>query len=144
MNTPPPSYDTLREAVAQLCEELGIAPPASNEQGVFVIVAEGQELRFSVLSNGKAILLGIIGRADEIAAKRQVSRQSLLTGCLALQAVRFGKLGREEVLSIEPETDELILWHSSDGTNISVPAFFQAAEAMLNELEFWKTWLDQP
>ena len=144
MNTPSPSYDTLREPMAQLCEELGIPAPLPNEQGIFVIHVEGQELRFSLLNNGRVILLGVIGRADELAAKRQMSRQALLTGCLTLQAVRFGKLEREEILSIEPETNELILWHSLDGLEVSIPAFFQKTEALLNELEFWKTWMAHP
>ncbi|TDU70708.1 Tir chaperone family protein CesT [Prosthecobacter fusiformis] len=144
MKTASSSYDTLGEPVAQLCEELGIATPPPNEQGVFVIQVEGQELRFSLLNNDRVYLLGVLGRVDEIAAQRQISRQALLTGCLTLQAVRFGKLGREEVLSIEPETDELILWHSLDGPDVSIPAFFQTAEALLNELEFWKNWLAHP
>ncbi|GAA5149719.1 hypothetical protein GCM10023213_47800 [Prosthecobacter algae] len=130
--------------MAQLCEELGIATPFPNEQGVFVIQVEEQELRFSLLNNGRVNLVGVIGRADEIAALRQISLQALLTSCLTLQAVRFGKLGREEVLSIEPATDELILWHSLDGPDVSIPAFFQTAEALLNELEFWKNWLAHP
>ncbi|HEY1053447.1 MAG TPA: type III secretion system chaperone [Prosthecobacter sp.] len=133
--------DALQEHVSILCEEVGLPAAAPDARGVYHIEIEGLEVRVSTLNNGRVILLGVIGRADAVAERRQESRQTLMMGCLALQAVRFGKLGTSEVLTLEPETDELVLWRSFDGPGMSVPAFLAGAEALLNELEFWKTWL---
>lgn len=141
MNLSLPAHNTLQEPVALLCEEVGLPPPAPDPQGVYVIDIDGQELRISLLNNGKVIICGIIGRADEIAARRQQSRQTLLTHVLHLQAVRFGKLGTAEVMTLEPATDELLLWTSLVGPEVSIPAFLQSTESLLNELEFWKNWL---
>lgn len=131
----------LQEQVSILCEEVGLPVAAADARGVYHIEIDGQEVRVFTLNNGRVILLGVIGRADALAERRQESRQALLLGCLTLQAVRFGKLGTSEVLTVEPETDELVLWRSFDELQMSIPAFLAGAEALLNELEFWKTWL---
>ena len=93
------------------------------------------------LSQGRVILLGVIGAIGTISALRNESRERLLGSCLTLQAVRFGKLGTMEVLTVEPETDELILWQSFEDHSLSIPNFLSAAESLLNELDFWKNWL---
>ncbi len=131
----------LQEPIAVLCEEVGLPVPTPDPLGVYVIHIEGQEIRVSTLSSGKVILLGVIDRAADLAQRRKESRHSLLTTCLNLQAVRFGKLATSEVLTLEPETGELVLWQSFEGPSVSIPAFLQGAESLLNELEFWKNWL---
>lgn len=131
----------IQENISILCEEVGLPMPALDPRGVYHIELDGQELRISTLNNGRVILLGVIGRTDVVAERRQESRHALLMGCLTLQAVRFGKLGTAEVLTVEPETDELVLWRSFDERQMSIPAFLAGAEALLNELEFWKHWL---
>lgn len=131
----------LQEPISVLCDEVGISMPAADARGVYSIVIEGQEIRVSTLMNGKVILLGVIGQASTLAENRRESRRELLVGCLGLQAVRFTRLGTPEVLTLEPESGELVLWQSFEGPDVSVPAFLGAAESLLNELEFWKNWL---
>ncbi len=131
----------LNEMISVLCEETGVAVPAADARGMHVIRIEGHEMRMQPLNQGRFILLGVIGRAGSIAEKREQSRQALLSTCLGLQAVRFSKLGTAEVLTLEPENDELVLWLSFEDTRVSISAFLQAAESLINETEFWKNWL---
>lgn len=131
----------LQEAISVLSEEVGLPPAQADERGIYRLVIDGQEIRVAVLLNGKAVLLGVIGNASALAENRRESCQELLAGCLALQLVRFGKLGTEQTLTLEPESGELVLWQSFESFGVSVPVFLSAAESMLNELEFWKNWL---
>lgn len=133
--------DLLQEPISVLCDEVGLPTPKPDAQGIYHIVIEGQSVRVLTLSQGRVVLLGIIGSASIIAEDRQESRQALLASCLSLQAVRFGKLGTEQVLTLEPETGELVLWQAFEGPGVSIPVFLMAAESLLNELEFWKNWL---
>lgn len=133
--------DLLLEPVSILCEEVGLPQMPPDERGVYRLVIDGQEIRVSALLNGRVVLLGVIGNATDLAEDRRESRQLLLSGCLTLQMVRFGKLGTEQALTLEPETGELVLWQSFEGPGVSIPMFLSAAESLLNELEFWKNWL---
>lgn len=133
--------DLLLEPVSILCEEVGLPQMPPDERGVYRLVIDGQEIRVSALLNGRVVLLGVIGNATDLAEDRRESRQQLLSGCLTLQMVRFGKLGTEQALTLEPETGELVLWQSLEGPGVSIPMFLSAAESLLNELEFWKNWL---
>ena len=133
--------DPLQEPIAVLCDEVGVPVPARDARGAYVIIVQGQELRVFSLNNGRVIMLGIIGPAGDLASRRKEPLGALLTNCLALQAVRFGRLATQEVLTVEPETGELVLWQAFDAPSLSVPAFLQSAESLLNELEFWKNWL---
>lgn len=131
----------LNEMISVLCDETGVAVPAPDARGIHVIRIEEHELRVQPLNQGRFILLGVIGKAESIAEKREQSRQALLSTCLGLQAARFSKLGTAEVLTLEPENDELVLWRSFEESRVSISAFLQAAESLINETEFWKTWL---
>ncbi len=133
--------DLLQEPISVLCDEVAVPTPKADADGVYHLVIDGQQVRVFSLKQGKVVLAGVIGSAAIIAEDRKESRQSLLASCLALQAVRFGKLATQEVLTLEPETGELVLWQSFEGPGVSVPVFLAAAESLLNELEFWKTWL---
>lgn len=133
--------DALHEPVSVLCDEAGLPVPQPDERGIYRIFIDGQEVRVTAMKQGKVILLGVIGSANALAENRRESPQALLNNCLVLQAGRFSKLGTREVLTLEPETGELVLWQSLDGHGVSIPAFLSAAESLLNELEFWKTWL---
>jgi len=131
----------LSELISVLCDEAGAPAPEADARGAHVIRIENHELRVQPLSHGRFVFLGLIGRAGDIAARREESRQTLLSSCLGLQAVRFGKLGTPEVLTLEPENDELVLWRSFGESQVSIPTFLQAAESLINETEFWKNWL---
>lgn len=133
--------DLLQEPVSVLCEEAGVPAVQPDERGHYRIVIDSQEMRIMALNQGRIVMLGVIGRAGSLADQRRESVSSLLNGCLALQAARFSKLGTREILTLEPETGELVLWHSPDSHGVSIPMFLLAAESMLNELEFWKNWL---
>lgn len=133
--------DALLEPISVLCDEIGLKVPSPSFEGVYVLKIDDQEIRVSSLTNGKVILLGIVGKVADIAERRKESIQMLLASCLNVQAVRFGKLGTSEVLTFEPETEELVIWQPLDGVGVSIPVFLHATESLLNELEFWKNWL---
>lgn len=139
--TPDFMSTVLNEMISVLCDETGIAVPEPDARGMHIIRIEEHELRVQPLKQGRFILLGVIGRAGGIAERREQSRQALLSTCLTLQAVRFGRLGTSEVLTLEPESDELVLWRSFEESRVSISAFLQAAESLINETEFWKNWL---
>lgn len=143
MNFISPPSTSLREALEVFCDEVGLPVPEPQPNGVYTLWLEDHELRISLQKNAQVILLGVIGRVDDLAARRQTSSQHLLTSCLTLHAARFSKLSGEEILSLEPETGELILWRSFAERDLSIPTFLQATEALVNELEFWKNWLTQ-
>jgi hypothetical protein len=131
----------LQEPLSVLCEEVGVPTPAPDAKGIYHLVIDGQELRLLTLNTDRVIMLGVLGKADTIAEHRHENRQLMLANCLALQAVRFGKLATLEVLTIEPETDELVLWRGFESYTLTIPTLLAAAESLLNELEFWKIWL---
>lgn len=133
--------DPLSEMISVLCDETGAPITGPDARGVHVIQIENHELRVLPLSHGRFVLLGLIGRAGDLAERREESRQTLLSTCLNLQAVRFGRLGTPEVLTLEPESDDLVLWRSFEEQQVSISTFLQAAESLINETEFWKNWL---
>jgi len=134
--------DPIVEPLSVLCEEAGIPMPTPDDRGGYEFVIDYKTLRVSSLNRGsKIVLLGIIGNAESIAEQRREARERLLTSCLTLQAVRFGKLGSREVLTLEPENGELVLWVAFENYSISIPGFIAAVESLLNELDFWKNWL---
>lgn len=134
--------DSIEEPLSVLCDEAGIPMPSADERGGYEFIIDYKTLRVSLLNRGaKVVLLGVIGHVESIAEQRRESRERLLTSCLTLQAVRFGRLGTSEVLTLEPETGELVLWVSFENYSLSIPGFIAAAESLLNELDFWKNWL---
>jgi len=132
---------SLSEMISALCDETGVPVPAADARGIYVLAVENHELRVQPLGHGRFVLLGLIGRAGNIAEHRSESRQAMLSTCLNLQAARFSKLGTPEVLTLEPESDELVLWRSFEEHQVSIGSFLHAAESLINETEFWKTWL---
>lgn len=134
--------DLIQEFLAVLLVESGVAIPAPDSRGIFSVVIDGQELRFLTIKQSKMIMIGIIGKAEVLASARNQDLQLMLADCLTLQGARFAKLGNSEVMTLEPETGELVLWVSFDSdTGVSIPSLLGAAESMLNEIEFWKKWL---
>lgn len=134
--------DLIQEPLSVLCDEVGVPVPQPDARGICTVVIDNQELRFVPLKQGKVVMLGIIGNAEALAAKRNEDLQIVLASCLTLQGARFAKLGTREVMTLEPETGELVLWQSFDpSTGVSISSFLGAAESMLNEVEYWKNWL---
>lgn len=133
--------DSLQEPLSVLCDQLGLPTPQADERGFYRIVMDGHEVRVMAMKQGSVVMLGVIGIADALAESRRESVQNLLSNCLMLQAARFKSLGTREVLTLEHETGELVLWQSFENHDVTIPGFLAAAESLLNELEYWKTWL---
>jgi len=133
--------DLIQEPISVLCEEVGISVPQPDGRGVLAVVIDGQEIRYMGLKQNRIAMVGVIGDAAAIAERRREDLQGVLASCLTLQGARFGKLGAREILTLEPETGELVAWFCFDGTGMSISGFLSATESMLNEMEFWKNWL---
>jgi hypothetical protein len=132
--------DALNEPLLVLCQEIGLTPPAPDARGQHVLVIDGQELRVLTLAQGRVVVLGVIGTLSSLAEKRGGSER-LLADCLTVQAARLAAQAIPEVLTLEPDSGELVLWRAIAPHGLSVPVFLNVAESMLNELEFWKNWL---
>ena len=133
--------DLIEEPLGVLCDEVGVPMPVPDEHGVYRLVVDGQELRVLALKQGRIIVTGVLGHAETIAANRREEMQVMLASCMTLQAARLSKLGTGEVLTLESETGELVLWLSFEGPGVPISRFLPAAESLLNEMEFWKNWL---
>lgn len=127
----------FKEAIEVLQEELEL-PVSQSSPGSLTV--DSHELRFQQIGNETALMLGVIGDVAELIEHKKTSEQDLLTRCLNLHAARFAKQATPEVLTIE--NHELLLSRQFDAHAIRPAEFLQAAESMLNELEYWKTWLD--
>jgi hypothetical protein len=133
--------DPFHDAVAALCEEVGQDAPSPKAGGGYEVVVDGTTVRAFPLSSGRVVMSAGIGKVVEVAEARRESVQDLLCGCLTLSGARFRKLGIRETMTIEQNSDELVLWRKFEGSSPSISEFLQAAESLLNEVRFWKRWL---
>ena len=133
--------DPFHDAVAVLCEEVGLNTPSPKANGGYEFDIDSTILKAFPLNNGRLILTGAIGKIVQIAEARRESARDLLASCLTLHGARFRKLGLQETMTIEPEQDELILWRKFDHQAPGISDFLQAVESLLNEVRFWKRWL---
>jgi len=131
--------EQLQEAIAVLCDELGLPTAQINSSGLYIVRVDGKELRILTLRDGKVVLLGVIGVLATIAESRRESADSLLRNCLILHGARLERLGTPEVLTLDDT--ELVLWRKFEPFGISISEFLQASESVLNEVEFWQNWL---
>lgn len=128
--------ENLKISLEALGAELGLPVPNEPEP---TFTVDDCLLRIRLLPKGDAVLLGVLGEPEKLAGQRNAETTTLLANCLTLHGARFAKLGVSESLTLDG--DELVLWKKFDGHNVSVSEFLRNAESMLNEMDFWKTWL---
>lgn len=133
--------DALQDAVNALCEEVGLTASTPKVGGRYELELDGTTLRAFPLANGSVVLSALIGKVRAMAEARRESVQELLGACMTLHGARFRKQGLRESMTIETESDELILWRKFAAHGPSIPEFLQSTELILNEVRFWKRWL---
>ncbi len=134
--------DSLHEHIGQLCEELNLAVPQS-EGGTedYRLSVEDVPLRFHVLSNGQTILSASLGRVPEMAEAAGEDPGYFLLRCIRLHGARLAKLALPFTLSLEPDTEEVILWKPVSQGIGGASQFSPMVEELLNEVEYRRNWL---
>jgi hypothetical protein len=133
--------ESLHERIRLLCEELEIPAPPESGDGSYEVIVDQVKIQFRSLADGSVVMTASLGRLNTMAGQLDEQASVLLARCLHLHGARLSGLGLPFAFSIEPESDEMILWvpvlpEPGIGTR-----FRQELEDLLNEVEFRRNWL---
>lgn len=129
---------TPNDAIAVLCDEVGIAHPSPTATGAYQVEIDDVTLRLVPRREFGHVLIGVIGAAVQMADTRRESVAELLRRCLTCNGARLRHFAEQEVLGYEADAGELILWRPCDVDRLGIGGFLEAAESMLNGVENWK------
>lgn len=119
----------------------GLSELTPDQQGRYSVVLDGH-LRIALFQTGPHIYLE--ARPGALAADaRQVAEQ--LSHLLRKQLA--GMEQHEEVLSLDPTTDEVLLFRRMPAQTLSLDQLEKALETFSNRLEFWRrelSWGSSP
>lgn len=130
--------DTLDLALDALCAELGLKRPTADARGRYSLAIGDLQLRLGPWGRSEVMLEGVIGRMASDAAAHWEEQQAMLRHVLTWNLARLKGQARPEVLSFDEEENTLLLWRSWPAVMVTDLLILQAAEEMLNELEFWR------
>ncbi len=133
--------ESLHEKICLLCDDLGLPLPAVAEGDSCEVSVETVKIQFRTLANGQVIMTAALGRLNEMAEKAGESVNGFLDRCLHLHGARLSGLALPFVLSLEPDSDEMILWVPVESRPERGTPFREELEDMLNEVEFRRNWL---
>jgi len=128
------------QLIKSLAQKLNHDPPEPGENGEYVwTFDEGLTVRF--IPGGKETLILHGGVAKVPGDEREADE--LLKGMLKLNLARMKK--QKEVLSLDRESGEVILYLKVPTTDLSAEDFEEVMEGFLNTLEYWsKNVKDHP
>jgi hypothetical protein len=130
--------NSLKHALAALCDELGLVPPAPDERGRYEVSVDDLVLRLGPWERDQVVLEGVISRFGADPSRAWGSQQDVLRQVLTWNIARLKGQARPEVLSFDDEENVLLLWRTWPADERLTREVLQGAEDMLNELEFWK------
>jgi hypothetical protein len=87
------------------------------------------------------IMTAALGRLNEMAEKAGETVNGVLDRCLHLHGARLSSLALPFVLSLEPDSDEVILWVPVALRPERGTPFREELEDLLNEVEFRRNWM---
>ena len=117
--------------LARFAEHRGLARPRADAGGRYYMLLDG-DLEVAVLQGGDRIYLE--GRLEPVPADRRKAEE-LLGHHLRLHLARLRE--KHEVLSLEPEGDDLVLFRQLPAHALTLREFERALEDFANGLEFW-------
>ncbi len=120
----------LDPLVTQFAAGHGLGAPAPDDDGAYHFVIDDLEL--ALFQHGDQILLE--GRLGKVAGNRGEARQ-MLQQCLRRQLGRLRD--HPEVLTLDDETDELLLFLRLPARETRAADLDSAVGAFANSLEFW-------
>lgn len=133
--------ESLHEKISLLCEELGLPRPAVAEADSCEVSVETVKIQFRTLASGQVVLTAALGRLNEMAEKAGETVNGVLDRCLHLHGARLSGLALPFVLSLEPDSDEVILWVPVEPRPERGTPFREELEELLNEVEFRRNWM---
>ena len=121
----------LQQLLSQFAKRYQFATPQLGGDGRCALLLDG-DLEVMVLQGGNRIYL----EAQVLTLptdQRQV--EELLVQCLHLHLTRLQD--KQEVLSVDPEGNDLVLFRPLPALGLTLVDFEQALESFVNSLEFW-------
>jgi len=121
----------INAAIQLLCEEVG-AGAASPRELPFELEAAPHTIRIEAMPDGRVIL------QIDLPCEVDCDRVALLQ----INGARIHAHGRQCVLAFDNKRQALLLWQSLHTARDSSHDVLKAAEALLNEADFWKPKLE--
>ena len=127
--------DTL---LAQFTERHGLTKAQIDDSGRYFMLLDG-DLEVTVFQGGDRIYLE--GHLESLPADQRKAEE-LLGHYLRLHLARLRS--KQEVLSLEPGSDELVLFRQLPARSLTITEFEQALEDFANSLEIWINTVAEP
>ncbi len=123
----------LESLLSVFTQQRGMVKPGSDEHGRYYFLFDG-DLEVCLFQTGERIYMeGDIGALPP----DPVRTEAFLRGRLRRNLARLGD--RHEVLSIDPDSDRLVLFRQLPARKLSNLDFDRAMEDFVNALTFWDT-----
>ena len=121
----------LDNLLTQFAERNSLAKPQADASGRYFLLLDG-DLEVAVLQGGDCIYLE--GRLEPLPADARKA-EALLSHRLRLHLARLRD--KHEVLSLEADSEDFVLFRQLSVRYLSINDFEQALEDFANSLEFW-------
>ena len=122
----------LKDLIKQLADTLEIEPPNPNDNGEYSFTLDDSHtVEISSRNNDEVLLHTPIG--DPL--KESEDNKELLKNVLQWNLVRLKE--NHEILTWEPETNQLVLFKQIPTSDLSEKPISKQLEDFLNNLEFW-------
>lgn len=125
----------LNSLIGELAAQRNMALPTQDESGRFLLLLDG-ELAISLVQRADRIVLeGQVGPLPDEPGRAEALLERLLKA-------RFARLKRRrEILSIDPESGELVVSTELDAPALDLSGLEGALAALAGSLEYWREQL---
>ena len=123
----------LDTVLTQFAERHGLAKLRADASGRYFMLVDG-DLEIALLQGGDRIYLE--GRLEQLPSDQRKAEE-LLSHYLRLNLARLQD--QQEVLCLEPDGDELVLFRQLPARALTINGFEQALEDFANGLEYWSS-----
>ena len=128
----------LDTIMTQFAERHDLKQLQADGGGRYFILLDG-DLEIALLQGGDRIYLE--GRLEQVPSDERKAEE-LLSQYLRLNLAQLQD--KQEVLSLEPDSDELVLFRQLPARALSIAEFEKALEEFANGLEYWTSGVTAP
>jgi hypothetical protein len=121
----------IQNLVESLAQRLEMPVPASDENGAYTFVFDGMPVHCRSGPDQRLILWGGLGEIPPDPTQAEEQAREILKANLAWMKTR------KEIVCIDPESGEMVLYLSLKIPDLDVDRFEEKIEGLVNSLEFW-------
>lgn len=130
--------DELAQLLDQFAGRWNLEPTSPDAQGQYLLELDGR-LRLTLTQIGTQVYLE--GTPGALPADRHLAGERLRT---LLAATLTGRGQAEEVLSLDPDRDELVLFRCLAAPDLALDEFERHLEGFANRLDFFMQLMTEP